>query len=49
MNILIINGSPKGTESNTYRLTTAFLEGIRQELPDIQAKELSLSRMEIKP
>ncbi|MCI9167252.1 MAG: NAD(P)H dehydrogenase [Dorea sp.] len=49
MNILIINGSPKGTESNTYRLTTAFLEGIRQELPDIQVKELSLSRMEIRP
>ena len=29
MNILVINGSPKGERSNTYRLTSAFLEGIR--------------------
>lgn len=49
MNILIVNGSPKDTRSNTYRLTTAFLEGIRQELPDMQTKELSVSRMNIKP
>lgn len=30
MNILVINGSPKGKASNTYRLTQAFLEGIKQ-------------------
>ena len=28
MNILAINGSPKGKRSNTWRLTSAFLEGI---------------------
>ena len=27
MNILAINGSPKGKRSNTWRLTSAFLEG----------------------
>lgn len=49
MNVLVINGSPKGAKSNTYRLTTTFLEGIKQELGDIQTKELSISRMDIKP
>ncbi|NMA17256.1 MAG: NAD(P)H dehydrogenase [Clostridiaceae bacterium] len=28
MNILVVNGSPKGAKSNTLRLTDAFLEGI---------------------
>lgn len=28
MKVLVINGSPKGKHSNTYRLTTAFLEGM---------------------
>ena len=28
MNILAINGSPKGKRSNTWRLTSAFLDGI---------------------
>lgn len=27
--VLVINGSPKGTGSNTYKLTKAFLEGMR--------------------
>lgn len=49
MNILVINGSPKGTGSNTYRLTSAFLDGMKQEVRDIQIKELSVSRMNIKP
>lgn len=49
MNVLVINGSPKDTKSNTYQLTTAFLEGIKQELRDIQARERSVSRMDIKP
>ncbi len=49
MNILLINGSPKGSKSNTYRLTTAFLDGIKQEQQDICMKELSVSSMNIKP
>ncbi len=49
MNILVINGSPKGGNSNTYRLTSAFLEGMKQGIQDIQTKELSISRMTIKP
>ena len=28
MNILIVNGSPKGEGSNTYKLTKAFLDGL---------------------
>ena len=49
MHILVINGSPKGTSSNTYRLTSTFLEGIRQEVQECQVRELSVSRMEVKP
>ena len=28
--ILVINGSPRGETSNTYKVTTAFLEGLRK-------------------
>jgi multimeric flavodoxin WrbA len=28
MNILILNGSPKGENSNTFKLTQAFIDGI---------------------
>ncbi len=31
MNILIINGSPKGKKSNTYKLTKAFINGISEK------------------
>ncbi|MCC8157722.1 MAG: flavodoxin family protein [Phascolarctobacterium sp.] len=31
MNVLVLNGSPKGKRSNTYQLTSAFLEGISQK------------------
>lgn len=54
MNILVINGSPKGAKSNTYRLTCAFLEGISagEEKRGKQAPEtefLEISRLNIKP
>lgn len=45
MKVLIINGSPKGKRSNTYRLTTAFLEG----MGETEIRENSVSRMDIKP
>ncbi|MCM1101243.1 MAG: NAD(P)H-dependent oxidoreductase [Clostridium sp.] len=48
MNVLVINGSPKGGSSNTYRLTSAFLNGMRQAVQDIRTKELLVSRMDIK-
>lgn len=50
MNILLINGSPKGECSNTLRLANAFLDGIccaeTDTLPDIQ--KLDISRMDIR-
>lgn len=54
MNILAINGSPKGERSNTWRLTSAFLEGIgaheksaRSQAPSIEI--LSIGNLDIKP
>lgn len=55
MNILIINGSPKGKESNTYKLTNAFLEGMETGLQDarqnheVHIEELQVNRLNIKP
>ena len=31
MNVLVLNGSPKGARSNTIKLTNAFLEGLTQK------------------
>ena len=54
MNILAINGSPKGKRSNTWRLTSAFLQGIatheertRGQAPTVET--LSVSSLNIKP
>ncbi len=49
MNILVINGSPKGRGSNTYKLTSAFLEGIKQKAGDTPIRELHISSLNIKP
>lgn len=48
MNILVINGSPRGEKSNTYQLTSAFLGGIKQEIGDVQIRERAVCRMDIK-
>ena len=49
MNILLINGSPKGERSNTLRLANAFLEGIchaqKDCLPEIE--RLNIAQMDI--
>lgn len=45
MNILVINGSPKGAKSNTLQLTHAFLEGIGQD----ETTTLQLADMRIAP
>ncbi len=55
MNIFVINGSPKGEHSNTYQLTKAFLEGIKQGISEknkeeeIQVEEVCVNRLDIKP
>lgn len=49
MNLLVINGSPKGNRSNTYRLTTAFIEGMKQAGGDIEIEELCVNQLNIKP
>ena len=54
MKILAINGSPKGKRSNTWRLTSAFLEGItiQEENGGAQAPEietLNIGLLNIKP
>lgn len=47
MNILVINGSPKGQKSNTLRLTRAFLNGICEKVnADIEI--LQINNMNIK-
>lgn len=54
MKILAINGSPKGKRSNTWRLTSAFLEGItaKEESVGVQPPEietLNIGSLNIKP
>ncbi len=49
MNILVLNGSPKGEKSNTYRLTKAFLEGIRESGGSVETREMAVSRLNIRP
>lgn len=49
MNILVLNGSPKGTKSNTLHITTAFLDGISSELGDaanIEVVDISSAHIE---
>ena len=47
--ILVINGSPKGEKSNTWKLSTAFLNGINQEITEPETEILSLRDLQIKP
>ncbi len=47
MNILLLNGSPKGEKSNSLRLARAFCEGIGEKCPS-QVEELTLSKLDIK-
>ena len=39
MKILVINGSPKGKRSNTYKLTSSFINGI-SETNEIEYEEI---------
>ena len=46
MNILIINGSPKGNKSNTYILTKNFVDGLKNASQNASVEELTLSELE---
>ena len=48
MKILLINGSPKGLKSNTYRLSKAFIDGISGVAPT-ECEELTVRDLDIKP
>ena len=41
MNILLINGSPKGIKSNTDRLAKAFMEGMSDAV-QVDCEELTI-------
>lgn len=47
MKVFLINGSPKGKRSNTYRLTTAFVAGLEQE--EVELREVTVSQLDLKP
>lgn len=55
MNVLVINGSPKGNKSNSYKLTGAFVEGMRQGFEKrngagkMAVEEISAYQLDIKP
>ena len=48
MNILVINGSPKGEKSNTFKLTAAFLDGM-QKAGEHQVETITVSQKSIEP
>lgn len=55
MKILVINGSPKGKNSNSYKMTSAFLEGMKLGCRDMDGEdaflvdEVQVNRMDIRP
>ncbi len=49
MKILVINGSPRGKQSNTWQLSMSFLAGMRESGETIETHELSVNRLDIHP
>ena len=51
MNVLLINGSPKGKASNSLRLAKSFIEGISEQHKDknVTIEQLNVATMDIKP
>lgn len=51
MKVLAINGSPKGSRSNTWKLTKRFLEGMEegQQAGELRIQELQISSLQIRP
>ena len=48
MKVLVLNGSPKGERSNTYRLTGAFLDGLRQ-VQQTEVEVLEVGKLHLLP
>lgn len=52
MKVFVINGSPKGSKSNTYQLTKAFLAGMRENAEAaeeaFEEKEIEVKRLDIR-
>ncbi|MDR2053653.1 MAG: NAD(P)H-dependent oxidoreductase, partial [Treponema sp.] len=48
MNILVLNGSPKGEHSNTLELTLAFIDGITA-VQNHSINTITVSRKNIEP
>lgn len=48
MKVLVLNGSPKGERSNTYRLTSAFLDGLRQ-VQQAEVEVLEIGKLHLLP
>lgn len=50
MNILLINGSPKGKGSNTYKLATAFINGLKNDCKKQCAiEEIQVNKLDLQP
>ncbi len=53
MKVFVINGSPKGTQSNTYKLTKAFLAGMKESAEDakeaFEVEEVRVGSLDIRP
>lgn len=49
MNVLIINGSPKGERSNTLKLTKKFVDGMKSIDDTLQVDLIDLSKEKIEP
>lgn len=55
MNILVINGSPKGDKSNSYQLTKAFLQGMELGIEETgggekaEIERVDVNRLNIRP
>lgn len=48
MKVLIINGSPRGENSNTLQMTKAFVEGMKRVV-DVESETVTLKNLKVEP